>query len=57
MLEGVCPPRERGEHIGELTDQMLQLLLLGSRQVAVDVNNHGVSGGQSGQLGPSPDPG
>lgn len=56
MLEHLGPPREGGEHIGELADQVLQLLFLGSQQEGIDVYHHGCGGGQSGQLGPSPDP-
>ncbi len=35
---------------------MLQLLLLGSREVGVDVDNHGIRGGKGRQLGSSPNP-
>ncbi len=44
MLQDAGLPRERREHIRELTDQMLQLPLLGSR------------GGKGCELVSSPDP-
>ncbi len=56
MLEDVGPPGKGVEHIGELTDEVLQLLLLGSREVGVDVDNHGIRGGKGRQLSSSPDP-
>ncbi len=55
MLEDVGLPGKEGEHIGELTDEVLQLLL-GSREVGVDVDNHGIRGCKSRQLSCSPDP-
>ncbi len=56
MLEDVGPPGKGGEHIGELTDEVLQLLLLGSREVRIDVDNHGIRGCKGRQLSCSPDP-
>ncbi len=54
VLQDAGLPGERREHIRELTDQVLQLPLLGSREMGVDVNNHGIRGGEGCELVSSP---
>lgn len=56
MLQDGGLPRKRREHIRELTYQVLQLALLGSGKMGVDVYNQRIRGSKGGELISSPNP-